>query len=96
MTTQNERLRDVLGAVREGIIGPRLGMFLAHYLMDITDDALYQSIKDREKETHKYLKIDESNVYINDEIGEYLTKCGGWDNSEFHYFYGLDGDVQTI
>jgi hypothetical protein len=50
----------------------------------------------RVKSLKEYLKIKKEYVFIGDEINEYISKCDGWDNSEFHYFFGVTGQVNTI
>jgi hypothetical protein len=42
------------------------------------------------------LKITKDDVLIGEEISEYTTKRDGWDNSEFHYFFGVTGQIYTI
>ncbi len=58
---------------------------------------VYSSTKEDFEHIKNYLKITKDNVLIGDEIiGEYIAKHDGWDNSEFHYFFGVTGQVNTI
>jgi len=43
-----------------------------------------------------YLKITKEYVFIGDEVKQYIEKCDNWDNSEFHYFFGVTGQIYTI
>jgi hypothetical protein len=44
----------------------------------------------------RYLEIEEKNVFINDEVSQHLAKYKCGDNSEFHYFHGIEGDIETV
>ena len=44
----------------------------------------------------KYLEIEDKNVFINDEVSQHLAKYEFGDNSEFHYFRGIEGDIETV
>lgn len=56
----------------------------------------YSSTKEDFEHIKNYLKITKDDVLIGEEISEYTTKRDGWDNSEFHFFFGVTGQVNTI
>lgn len=37
--------------------------------------------------TIDYLETHPVHIYLNEEVGEYITKCEGWDNSQFYYWF---------
>lgn len=38
-------------------------------------------------DTINYLEEHPVHIFLNEEVGEYLTKCENWDNGEFYYWF---------
>lgn len=76
----------------EGLFRRTIGSFYLMHQADSLDD-------DSNKSTIDYLETHPIHIYLNEEVGEYIIKCEGWDNSEFYYWFfdpHAESDVSSI
>jgi hypothetical protein len=55
--------------------------------------------QDQENSSHlqEYLQIEIANVYLGDEVDQYIKSSNGWDNGEFQYVdIGGDNEINCI
>ena len=76
-------------ALKAEIVGMFNEMAYEFYLMHSAPGSDGPSIQ-------KYLEIEDKNVFINDEVSQHLAKYEFEDNSEFHYFHGIEGEIKTV
>lgn len=72
------RSKEITKEYIESLFKKTIGSFYLMYQADSLDD---------EESTIDYLETYPVHIYLNEEVGEYITKCEGWDNGEFYYWY---------
>lgn len=73
-----DQSKEITKEYIESLFRATIGSF---YLMHQADSL------DGEESTIDYLETHPIHIYLNGEVGEYITKCEGWDNSEFYYWF---------
>lgn len=85
-----DKSKEITKEYIENLFRKTIGSF---YLMHQAD-----SLDDKEG-VIDYIETHPIEIYLNEEVGEYITKCKGWDNSEFYYWFFdpyAESDVSCI